>query len=233
MTFLFCLLSASVATASSLSGSEWEPYFCDTDGTKLVYERRYADSGELKWRHTMTIGSVSMEDDGVRTVCYSSDFKKPDGKQLYGGRIPLTATISPCGDVSLDAAESVCSVFRNIFPDGIVGSEQVISTLPSGLSEGDTLPDVSFEVKLAFASFKVDISSRTVLREETINTPAGDFDCLVVQEHREEHGLGRNRITTALTWYARGIGMVRHDTYDKNLRIETSERLISIDNKNR
>ena len=51
----------------------------------------------------------------------------------------------------------------------------------------------------------------------------------MVSEHKVERGLGRNRVTTALTWYARGIGMVRHDTYDKDMVLETSEVLIEID----
>ena len=67
-----------------------------------------------------------------------------------------------------------------------------------------------------------------MLRSEVLSTPAGDFDCVVVSEHKVEKGPGRNRVTTALTWYARGTGMVRHDTYDRNMKLETSEVLIGI-----
>lgn len=230
MTLLFCLLSAFAAIPSLCEVAEI-PYFCDNGGTELVYERRFSDTGNLKWRHTMTIESVSEGNNGERLVRYSSDFRKPDGERLYGGKISLAATISPLGDVSLDAAESVGAVFKNIFPDRVVESETAVSVLPSVMNTGDTLPNVKFKIKIAFASFRVDVSSRSVLREEQIKTPAGDFDCIVVKEHKEEHGFGRNRSTTALTWYARGIGMVRHDTYDKDLRIETSETLVSIDHK--
>ena len=50
----------------------------------------------------------------------------------------------------------------------------------------------------------------------------------MVSEHKVEKGMMRNRVTTARTWYARGIGMVRHDTYDRNLKLETTEVLEKI-----
>ena len=49
-----------------------------------------------------------------------------------------------------------------------------------------------------------------------------------MRERKVEKGMGRNRHTVADTWYARGIGMVRHDTYSPELELQTSERLVSI-----
>jgi len=230
---LSMIMSASLFLPFGEAESGGEAYFCEQSGTELVYERREADSGELKWIHTMTIGSVSTDSDGVREVSYKSDFKRPDGSQMYGGSVALKAKLLPGGEVLLDASGSVASVFKNIFPDDMVESTPVYSALPSDLQAGDVLPDVQFSVKVAFAFFKVSVSKREALRQESIETPAGSFKCIVVREHKEEHGLGHNRSTTALTWYAKGLGMVRHDTYDKNLKLETSERLLSIDYKKR
>ena len=42
--------------------------------------------------------------------------------------------------------------------------------------------------------------------------------------------MGRNRHTVADTWYARGIGMVRHDTYSPELELQTSEKLVTVRN---
>ena len=77
-------------------------------------------------------------------------------------------------------------------------------------------------------TWRVRVTDRKVLRVERLETPAGMFDCPVVSEHKVEKGPGRNRETTALTWYAEGIGMVRHDTYDRSGLLETSEVLTGI-----
>ena len=96
------------------------------------------------------------------------------------------------------------------------------------MKPGDILPDANCTVKAGLLQYKVSVTQRKVLRLETLKTPAGEFECTVVSEHKVEKGPGRNRETTALTWYSTGVGMVRHDTYDKRLKLETSEILCRI-----
>ena len=68
------------------------------------------------------------------------------------------------------------------------------------------------------------------MRRETITVPAGTFDCVVVKEHKVERAplFKRDRIT--YTWYALGIGLVRHDTLFTDGRRECSEQLTRIEN---
>ena len=86
--------------------------------------------------------------------------------------------------------------------------------------DGSVRMDVGGTMKAVFSNMypNEEIVSR-------ITVPAGTFDCIVVREHKVERGPGRNRTTTGETWYARGIGYLRHDTYDKNLKLETTEVL--------
>ena len=77
-------------------------------------------------------------------------------------------------------------------------------------------------------TMNVTVTERRVLGTDTLTTPAGTFPCVIVSEHKVEKGMMRNRVTTARTWYARGVGMVRHDTYDRNLKLETTEVLEKI-----
>ena len=79
--------------------------------------------------------------------------------------------------------------------------------------------------------YRVKVTDRKVLRYETISTPAGTFDCIVISEHKVEKAPVYKRETTALSWYSDGVGYVRHDTYNKNMHLETSEQLYSIDRK--
>lgn len=208
--------------------SALEAYFCTREGAVLSYERRYAESGRLKWNHTLSIQSSFREADGSLTLECSSLFTDERGRELNGGAVVYKTEVFPNGEVCADPSEAFSSVLRNRLPDRSVSSVPARSVLPSELVPGALLPDLEFSVSAMGLTWRVRVSDRRVLRVEKMTTDAGTFDCPVVSEHKVEKGPGRNRETTALTWYAAGVGMVRHDTYDKSGRLETSEVLKKI-----
>lgn len=225
MRLWYFLASLSILLFSVPAFSS-EPYFCDKPGTRLEYERHYVDSGKLKWRHLMEIGQ-STYSQTANVLEYSSTFTKASGALMYGGPVELLAKT---GDsyVELDLAASIASVFRNYVGSKALSYEPCLSRLSSQMKPGDVLEDARFELFVLGFRYSVAVTERLVLKQESIKTPAGEFDCMVVREHKVEKGPGRNRETTALTWYAKSVGMVRHDTYDKNGKLETSELLVSI-----
>lgn len=218
---IFIILAAVMALVSRAMAQE--SYFCTQENVTLEYTRTAPD-GDVKWYHTMCIGTVDGD-----TLDYTSFIRNHKGKPYYGDRPAELEALLHDGDVTLNVAESVAAVFRTIFPKNTkittTGGE---STLPYDMAPGDTLPDVYASVKALGMKMKIDVTDRKVLRYETISTPAGDFDCIVVRERKVEKGMGRNRHTIADTWYARGVGMVRHDTHDPDLILLTSEVLTSI-----
>ena len=210
-----------------LAISQAQPFFCDVQGRSLEYRRTYVSDGRLKWVHTMEIVQVTWSPSG-RKVEYSSTFRKPGGQVMYGGPIRLDAFLTSEGDVLVDVGESLAAVISNILPASDISSDGAESVLPASMKPGDRLPDANCTVKAGVLQYRVSVTGRKVLRRETLKTEAGEFDCIVVSEHKLEKGPGRNRETTAHTWYASGVGMVRHDTYDKKLKLETSEVLCRI-----
>ncbi len=221
----YTFLLAFVLATFTLDAAQ--PYFCNSQGRVLSYVRRGPDGDRVKWKYTISIDGVSDASDGEK-VDYTYDFRKPGGAQMYGGPIALRAQIAENGDVTLDLAATMLAVFRNMFPRSSFSSEGGRTVLPAGIEPGDTLSDASAEVKVGALRYNVSVTGRKVLRRERLNTPAGEFDCIVVYEHKVETGL-RSRDVLTLTWYARGVGEVRHDTMDKKGKLVTSEVLESID----
>lgn len=224
MKRLLYILAILLAAVADLMGQEKAPYFCNTADSVLEYVRTTSE-GDVKWYHTMRIGEV--KETGDRTsIDYTSHILNHKHKPYYGDEpAELSATVSQ-GTVTLDVAESVAAVFRTLLPSGAkITSSGGESALPSDMAPGDVLPDVHASVKALGLTMKVTVTERKVLRVETISTPAGTFDCMVVRERKVEKGMGRNRHTIADTWYSRGVGMVRHDTYSPNLELQTSEVL--------
>lgn len=223
MRRIILCLSALLMAVTAAAGPG-DAYFCCTEGARLHYERTVVKDGSLRWRHVMSIERCSAGGD----ISYNSLFTKPGGGTMYGGPVALKVTVKQDGDVEMDAAQAVAAVFSNILGTRNVRTSGGLTVLPSDMEPGDTLPDVSGSATAGPVSMKVDVTGRKVLRRETLTTAAGTFDCIVVQEHKVEKGSLRNRVTTAQTWYARGVGMVRHDTYDKHMELETTEVLVKI-----
>lgn len=219
--------TAPEVATTDMAGQEISPYFCNRANTTLEYTRTTA-GGEIKWYHTMTIKEVSQKN-GTGTINYTSYIENHRHKPYYGKEpARLTATITAQG-VTLNVAESVAAVFRTLFPNNTrITSTGGESALPSDMAPGDTLPDVYASVKALGMTMKITVTERQVLRFETITTPAGTYGCIVIREKKVEKGMGRNRHTIADTWYAKGLGMVRHDTYNLQLELQTSEVLTAI-----
>mgnify|MGYP004500231227 FL=1 len=134
--------------------------------------------------------------------------------------------VFPNGDIGMDLSASLKSVASNYVSDSMIKGEPCFSVLPSSMKEGDVLEDAVFEVTVAGLPCKVSVTDRKVVGWERITVPAGTFDCVVVLEHKSQR-LGKLVVSYAYTWYAAGIGMIRHDTYIKG-SLKTTERLVSL-----
>ncbi|MCQ2181866.1 MAG: hypothetical protein MJY89_00450 [Bacteroidales bacterium] len=201
------------------------PYFATREGTVMSYVRRNASEDKVVWKYTVSVNEV--HPDGID---FTYDFHRPGGGQMYGGPLNMFMSLDEDGNISMDVAATVKNFVHNIFPQKEIWSEGGETQIPSSMRPGDVLPDVRAKARVLGMNYNVDINGRSVLRSETISTPAGTFDCLVVEEHKVESGLGRNRDIRTLTWYSAGIGEVRHESYDwKTQKLLTVEVLESIE----
>ena len=198
-------------------------YFCDRADAVLEYVRTTVADGKIKWRHTVRILDVKETADAV-TYTSESVFRKPNGKMLYGDAMIEETTVDKrTDDVSLDVGATMVSYIKA--RTGLnAKADRQLSVLPADMAPGDTLMPVSAQVEVGPLTYTVQVSKRKVLRSETISVPAGTFDCVVVWEKKLEDGIGHHRDVTNLTWYSKGVGMVRHDTYIKG-KLDTSEVL--------
>jgi hypothetical protein len=92
--------------------------------------------------------------------------------------------------------------------------------LPATLQPGQDLGGAKFtlvgrlgEVKIMDRTFTV--KDRKVEGQETIETPAGKFECYKISYLTDMEGmLGKVRTFKTVVWYAKGPGMVRNESYD-------------------
>ena len=206
-------------------GVNAQGYYCDRQGATLNYVRKKAMTGETEWRHIMNIKDVSKVADGAQITSVST-FLKANGKPYYKGDIIEEVVLRPNNDVWVDMEAVTINYVKGRFGLNAT-ADAAPSIIPADMAPGDTLPQVTGKGKVSLISFSYRIWDRKVLRYETISLPAGTFDCVVLQERKLESGPGHNRDVLNHTWYCKGIGMVRHDTYIDG-KLDTSETLIQI-----
>lgn len=206
-------------------GANAQGYCCDRQGATLDFVRKKARTGETEWRHIINVKDVSRGGDGT-VVTSVSTFLKANGKPYYKGDIIEQVVLRENNDVWVDMeAVSVAYIKGRA---GLNATAQAApSILPATMEPGDTLPQVTGKIKVSLLTFSYRIWDRKVLRRETISVPAGTFDCIVLEERKLESGPGHNRDVLNHTWYCKGVGFVRHDTYIDG-KLDTSEILNSI-----
>ena len=201
-----------------------EPFFCTQPGRTLYYERSDAAGGRLRRTTTIRITEVTDTPSG-RRVGYEFTLRRPGGGVMYGGPAAMSVDISPDGTTGMDLGATLKAVLRGYLPKAEPVSTGTRALVPADMRPGDMLPDAGCVVKALGISYRIEVTERRVVRAERVTVPAGTFDCLVVHEHKVEDGPGHHRDTYSESWYAAGIGYVRHDTYDKKHRLETTEVL--------
>ena len=218
----FCILLSlfAVSTAANAQG-----YFCDRQGARLEYVRKVPKTGETRWRHILKVSDV-IEDGSATAVTTVSTFLKANGKPYYKTDVTERVWVDADFNATADMEMAMTSYIKARAGLSSI-TESTPSVLPSDMQPGDTLPQISGKAKVGPLTYTFRIWDRKVLRRETISLPAGTFDCVVLEEHKLESGPGHNRDVINHTWYSKGVGFVRHDTYIKGV-LDTSEILQSI-----
>lgn len=228
MTRRFLLLAACLIF--SIEAFAQEPFFCTKPGRSFYYERTEWGKDKLEQTTEFSIDSVYSAANGSSTVVYSVHLKKRGKKDVYGGKTRLVGEITGSGDLIMDLGGTAAAFIKNMLSGAHVSSSGGKAVLPGNLKPGDVLAPATSVVTVAGVKYTIKVFDRTVLREEEITVPAGTFKAVVVREHKMEDGPLHHANNWEDNWYVRGYGYVRHDKYNKNMKPESSEVLISIKN---
>ena len=97
---------------------------------------------------------------------------------------------------------------------------------PADMKPGQSLPDAEMTAKMSSGGMQLmkmhyKILNRKVEAAEKLTTKAGTFDCLKVTYDLEMNLLGKKTYHSA-QWFAKNVGMVKTETYDKKGGVESS-----------
>ncbi|PHR90402.1 MAG: hypothetical protein COA80_16375 [Leeuwenhoekiella sp.] len=159
----------------------------------------------------------------------TSAFNTLNGKKavLMANEKPLEDPLNTTyNSIEQDASGMTLNI-RNIIPAFMFDS---YSNMQINLASGDFQVPLSFHEDQQLSNLRLKISAsitpithtieytlkeRRVVKKETVNTPAGTFECLVIES--KTHFLPKSdKDGTSRQWFAPGIGLIKQVHYDEN-----------------
>jgi len=223
MKRLTIVIVALVASVVSLSGQNLDLFFSVTQGDSFTYTI-YSPDGEVEYKYSCTNKEVNGADLSDASVVYEYQFWEGDGKPLFAdeGKMDMKITLNSEGTTSYMYDMKKSMAIQDVVTMGD------ISSLPSELKVGQSVPDgkINIKVKSVGASFL--ITDRKVVAIEDVTTPAGTFKGYKMEEVQTNKVLVSTKSFRIVTWYAKNIGCVKQEVYDKKGKLLRTLELTSL-----
>ena len=204
-----------IATVLFFSISNYAQNACSTyypfkDGVKFemtTYDAKDKVSGNVKYE------IKDATDDSV--VLFNEVFDDK-GTSVLSSEVKLICTED---GISVDfkslISSAVLEQYEGMNMDIDISGENI--NIPNNLSVGQELPDAELLLTMSMASVNmkmtVNMINRKVVAKEKVTTPAGTFDCFVLNNETEVN-LGMKMKMSSKEWLAKGVGVVKTEEYD-------------------
>lgn len=214
------LMFALVTLLMVLGAKAQEPFYLQKEGVKLGYTMT-DKKGKVDGYSESTV--VNVKSSGSQTaVTLQTMVKDKNGKDLLQQPVDMSIMIND-GTVVMSPKAMTGKITEGLNISG----ESLM--LPANASTGTTLNDYSITMGIAGINTTSHFTGVKVVAEETIEVSGHSIPCVVVESTASVKVLGMNRSSLQKTWYGRGIGVVKLETYDNKGRLDTTQTLTSIE----
>jgi hypothetical protein len=221
------LLIASLFTAMSVHAQNCDFYFPVKKGS-LVETTNYDKKGKATGVGTATVLDF-IASGTSQTVKVASEYKSADSDSLFKSEYSVKCENGEFYinmDNFLD--QKSMSAYKNM--EIKVDCDQM--KMPSNLQAGQVLGDGRVTAKISnsgvnLMTMNVLITNRKVFGNEQVTTPAGTFDCVKITYDVETKMIFKAKASCA-QWFAKNIGVVKYETYDKKGKVETYSLITKI-----
>lgn len=216
MKLLIALLSMLFFT--SLYAQDCEELLPFKEGTYweiTSFNKRDKETGVMK----QTCKEVKTS--GVnRTVVIEQTILDKKEKELMTNEFDMQCA---SGVVFVSMEQMMNQESMEMFAESEVKLEADEVNYPDQMQVGDELKDGRLKIEMVgvptIMSMELLIINRKVEGKETIETPAGSFECYKISYDTEMHTVLKVTRKT-VEWYCPGVGMVRQETYNKKGKLQ-------------
>ncbi|MEM9363462.1 MAG: hypothetical protein AAGA43_12545 [Bacteroidota bacterium] len=223
-SLLLMLLFSLVSIA--YSQSDCSQYYPLTEGAKFQYTM-YDTKGKIEGTSNYNIAEVSTSGN-MTNATMAVALKDKKGKETFTTDYKFSCS----GDkVVIDYQSLIPGEMFKAYEDMEVTITGTDLELPNNLKVGQELADANVTVKMNMGGMSMDMTvnqiNRKVEKKESVTTPAGTFDCMVVYNETESKMMTANHRFPSRIWLAEGVGMIKQETWNKNGKLLSSMVLTS------
>lgn len=203
-----------------LGANAQDPFYPKKEGVKLSYTLT-DKKGKVSGYSESTV--VSVKNSGTQTeVTMQTMAKDKNGKDILQNPMDLTVMIED-GAVIMSPKALAGKIVAGL---DITGGDL---RLPVNLTTGTTLNDYDITMGIAGINTTSHITDVKAVAEETLEVSGHSIPCVVVESTSSVKVLGIKRSSLQKTWYGRGVGIVKLETYDNKGKLESTQTLTSIE----
>lgn len=218
-TLFFCALN-------STAQSNCSKFYPMTEGVAMEYTN-YNKKGKVEGVSSFKVTNVDT-DGSTTNATMAINFKDDKGKDIYNTDYKLSCSGNM---VTLDYESILPSDMMKQYGDMDIEVSGNDIEVPNDLSVGQDLDDANVTMKIDMGgmnmNMSVDMVNRKVEKKESVNTPAGTYDCYVLYSENHSKMMMVNQVYPSRVWLAEGVGMVKQETYKKNGDLMSSTVLTS------
>jgi hypothetical protein len=215
------------SSIAALIAQDCPMYYPDKENTQMEY-KQYDKKGGLSGSSVQKITSIKKTAGSTEVEVSSMSF---DAKGKNIGSAKLKARCEG-GVFYIDMSNYLNQQSTDAYKDMEMSVEGGNLEMPSIMKAGDLLKDG--DIKMSFSSggmtvmkMSVSITNRKVEAVESLTTPAGTFECYKIS-YDIATKMGINVNMKGVEWYAKGVGMVKSESYTKDAKLQGSTLLTSL-----
>lgn len=217
--FIFTAVLTLALMAQSYAQSA---YFLYNEGAKLTIANT-----DAKGKHTGYSTLEVKEVVGSRSNCTvkyeSMVYDKKMNPMLTA---PLVQEFTVRNDVvTYDPQSMVGQVMQGMQ----VTVEGTPFALPAGAKVGDTFPDYNIVMNIAGLKTTSNVTGQKVVATETLTVDGRTIDCVVIEQTTSTKVLGMNQSGIQKTWYGKGYGSVKMETYNAKGKMVSGNILVGVE----
>jgi hypothetical protein len=221
---LACLWATFTTNAQNCA----DPFYISKEGSVLNYEH-YDSKNKLSSSQETTLKSIDTTPNGYALIM-STTMKDAKGKMLFDNRNFNVQCEN--GVIKMDLSSMYMGDIKDMGKDIKMEISGEGISYPAELKEGLDLPNGETEVKMKSGSMtlvtmRFNELNRKVEKVETVTTPAGTFNCYKIVAETEMKILFKCNFKSA-TWIAKGVGVVKTESYNKKGELEGSMLLTKL-----
>lgn len=189
-------------------------FWASKEGTKMTFES-YDGKGKLQSSQVQSLKSYKSTSSGFEANMIATMNDK-NGKAVMENKSFNVKCDN--GTFKMDLSSMYMGEMKGSKDMEMELSGEGVS-FPSSLTVGQELPSGENEVKMKMngmnlMTFRFSEINRKVEKKESITTPAGTFECYKIVSETEVKIMMKRTVKTAM-WIAKGVGIVRTESYNK------------------